>query len=133
MTDQSGSPSEVPDSSGWSATLYNKTAPFVYSPSYTAPVLDLLGAKSGERIIDFGCGSGEVTLQIAESVGEHGLVVGVDVSKSMVKKKHRILPFSSDETLKNPFGRSPKRNQMESSMRSFLMYNNYGSQSPVRG
>jgi ubiquinone/menaquinone biosynthesis C-methylase UbiE len=78
------SSSEAPDSSGWSASLYNQVASFVYSPSYTSPVLDLLAARSSEFIIDFGCGSGEVTMQIAETVGTHGLVVGVDQSASMV-------------------------------------------------
>lgn len=73
-----------PDSSGWSASQYNKTASFVYSTSFIAPVLDLLATKPGERIFDFGCGSGEVTLQISETVGKDGMVVGVDFSESMV-------------------------------------------------
>ena len=63
---------------------YNKT---IYSTSFTAPVLELLGllgAKPGESIFDFGCGSGEVTLQIMEAVGRDGLVVGVDSSENMV-------------------------------------------------
>ena len=74
------------DASGWSASLYNATAPFVYSLDFTAPVLSLLAAQPGERIIDFGCGSGEVAMEIertAKSGG--GLVVGVDQSESMVK------------------------------------------------
>lgn len=78
--------SDSPDASGWSASLYNKSVPFVYSPAFTAPVLELLAARPGERIIDFGCGSGEVTLEIKRVVelGEGGVVVGVDYSESMV-------------------------------------------------
>lgn len=76
------------DSSGWSASQYNKTASFVYSTSFIAPVLALLDTKPGERIFDFGCGSGEVTLQIAEMVGKDGVVVGVDLSDSMVSAKY---------------------------------------------
>jgi tRNA A58 N-methylase Trm61 len=83
--DPSSHSAEAPDASGWSASQYNKTASFVYSPSFTAPVLHLLAAKPGERIFDFGCGSGEVTMQIAEAVGKEGLVVGVDFSQSMVR------------------------------------------------
>lgn len=74
------------DSSGWSASLYNKTASFVYSPSYASPILDLLAAQPGERIIDIGCGSGELTndLQLVVELRDGGVVVGTDFSESMV-------------------------------------------------
>lgn len=68
----------------WSAQKYNNVASFVYSPKYTSAVLTLLDAKPGEHIIDFGCGSGEVTLELQKIVGETGKVVGVDASQSMV-------------------------------------------------
>ncbi|EIN12393.1 S-adenosyl-L-methionine-dependent methyltransferase [Punctularia strigosozonata HHB-11173 SS5] len=70
----------------WSADAYNKTASFVYSPAFTSPVLTLLDAQPGERIIDFGCGSGEVTLELQKTVGTGGLVVGSDSSESMIAK-----------------------------------------------
>ncbi|CAA7260979.1 unnamed protein product [Cyclocybe aegerita] len=76
------------DSSGWSASQYNKTASFVYSSAYTSPVLDLLAAKPGERILDLGCGSGEVTIVLQKLVeqAEGGVVVGTDYSESMINK-----------------------------------------------
>ncbi|KAK7056613.1 hypothetical protein VNI00_002330 [Paramarasmius palmivorus] len=78
---------EDPDKSGWSASQYNKSASFVYSAAYTSPVLELLSAKPGERIIDFGCGSGEVTLELERVVRPSGgCVVGVDASESMIHK-----------------------------------------------
>jgi ubiquinone/menaquinone biosynthesis C-methylase UbiE len=70
--------------SSYTATSYNKIASFVYSKQYTSAVLELLDPKPGERIIDFGCGSGELTLNLANIVGSNGLVVGVDASESMV-------------------------------------------------
>lgn len=79
------------DTSGWSATQYNSTASFVYSIAYTTPVLDLLEANPGERIIDFGCGSGELTTKIREKVGGGGTVVGVDMSESMVSEDIKSL------------------------------------------
>jgi len=78
--------SNAPDSSGWSASQYNKTASFVYSATFTAPVLELLNAQPGERILDVGCGSGEVTFLLQKIVEqkEGGMVVGTDFSESMV-------------------------------------------------
>jgi ubiquinone/menaquinone biosynthesis C-methylase UbiE len=73
--------------SAWDATKYNNTASFVYSSSFVAPVLELLDPRPGERILDLGCGSGEVTLELAKRVekSEGGVVVGVDFSASMVR------------------------------------------------
>ncbi|KAE9402304.1 S-adenosyl-L-methionine-dependent methyltransferase [Gymnopus androsaceus JB14] len=76
------------DSSGWSADLYNKNTNFVYSPAFTSPVLGLLAAKPGERIIDFGCGSGELSVVIEKIVKEKesGYLAAVDFSESMIDK-----------------------------------------------
>lgn len=72
--------------STWDADQYNISAPFVYSPTFVAPVLELLNPQPGERILDLGCGSGEVTIGISKVVEqkEGGRVVGVDFSESMV-------------------------------------------------
>jgi len=70
----------------WSASEYNKTAPYVYSTENTAPIIALLDPKPGEKIIDFGCGTGEVTLKLTEVVTDAGLVVGIDSSQSMIDK-----------------------------------------------
>ncbi|KAH7925884.1 S-adenosyl-L-methionine-dependent methyltransferase [Leucogyrophana mollusca] len=76
----------TPTSVDYSASQYNQTASFVYSPQFAAPVLSALNARAGERIVDFGCGSGELTLQIQEAVGGSGLVVGVDYNEDMIAK-----------------------------------------------
>ncbi|KAF9650378.1 S-adenosyl-L-methionine-dependent methyltransferase [Thelephora ganbajun] len=67
----------------WLASEYNEAASFVYSTENTAPVLALLDPKSGDKIIDFGCGSGEVTIKLSKVVADVGIVVGVDSSQSM--------------------------------------------------
>ncbi|KAH9922658.1 cyclopropane-fatty-acyl-phospholipid synthase [Fomitopsis serialis] len=80
----------------WSAANYQKTASFVFSNEFTAPVLTLLDAKPGERIIDVGCGSGEVTLQIQQLVGETGVV------HAFVGDAQAIdIPSTWDASLKN--------------------------------
>ena len=63
---------------------YSQNASFVYSAKYTNAVLGLLDAKPGERIIDLGCGTAELTRQIKEAVGAEGFVAGVDSSEEMV-------------------------------------------------
>jgi SAM-dependent methyltransferase len=69
----------------WSAQTYNTNAHFVYSDKFTAPVFALLDPKPGEKILDLGCGSGELTVKLAEIVGQGGVVVGTDYSESMVR------------------------------------------------
>lgn len=83
---------EKRDATGWSASTYNKVASFVYSKAYTSPVLELLAAQPGERILDLGCGSGELTKGLAKAVGSEGVVVGVDASESMVRTS--VIPIS---------------------------------------
>lgn len=70
----------------WSASQYNKAMSLVYSDANTRPVLDLLAPQPGERILDMGCGTGELTLRLQEIVGENGIVVGVDASRDMLEK-----------------------------------------------
>ena len=72
----------------WSAQAYNANASFVYSDVYTSPILSMLNPKPGEKIYDFGCGSGDLSVQIAKIVGEEGVVVGVDSSESMVRNRY---------------------------------------------
>ena len=79
--------------------VYTKNASFVYSDAYTAPVLGLLDAKPGERILDFGCGSGELTARLdafvrgeghrdsGSSDAEQGGVWGVDSNQKMVRAR----------------------------------------------
>jgi SAM-dependent methyltransferase len=71
----------------WSAFQYNKAASFVYSDAYTQHVLGLLSPKPGERILDLGCGTGELSFRLQEFVGESGLVLGVDSSENMVSSR----------------------------------------------
>ena len=66
------------------SSAYAKHASFVYNTANTSGVLGLLDAQPGERIIDLGCGTGQLTEIIRGLVGDGGSVVGVDSSSSMV-------------------------------------------------
>jgi trans-aconitate methyltransferase len=74
---QSGKTS--PPAQSWQADRYARHAHFV--PALGQPVLDLLEPKSGERILDLGCGDGVLTKKIVDA---GALVVGVDASADMV-------------------------------------------------
>ncbi|MGZ3461071.1 MAG: methyltransferase domain-containing protein, partial [Archangium sp.] len=49
----------------------------------------LLGACEGARILDAGCGVGEVTRELGALVGRTGQVLGLDLSEAMVTEARR--------------------------------------------
>lgn len=63
----------------WNHKLYNKKHVFVYN--YGADLIHLLNPKKKERILDLGCGSGQLTAKIGEFLEE---VIGMDKSEEMI-------------------------------------------------
>jgi ubiquinone/menaquinone biosynthesis C-methylase UbiE len=61
-----------------------------------APVADILidraRAKAGERIVDVGCGSGAISIALAQKVGPSGQVLGIDISGPMLARARQIAP-----------------------------------------
>lgn len=47
-------------------------------------LLKLAGIQPGMRVLDIGCGAGDVTMQIASIVGESGQVTGVDADAAVL-------------------------------------------------
>jgi SAM-dependent methyltransferase len=50
----------------------------------TAATLKCAAAKAGERVLDIGCGAGQTSVMLAEAVGSHGHVTGVDISAPLL-------------------------------------------------
>lgn len=73
--------------SGWDAARYQDKHSFVWR--YGADLLDLLAPEPGERILDVGCGTGQLTAEIARR-GAH--VVGLDNSEEMLAEARRNFP-----------------------------------------
>lgn len=61
-------------------------------------VLDSLDIKSGQVVVDLGCGNGYFTLRMARRVGETGKVLGVDIQKEMLDL---LVQRASEAGLKN--------------------------------
>lgn len=50
----------------------------------TALLLARLGIAGGENVLEIGCGTGALTVPLAEAVGDHGRLVAVDISEPML-------------------------------------------------
>jgi trans-aconitate methyltransferase len=71
----------------WNANLYNAKHDFVWK--YGSDVVSLLDPRAGESILDLGCGTGHLTVQIAEAGAR---VAGVDRSAEMVAAARLAYP-----------------------------------------
>ncbi|HET9493632.1 MAG TPA: class I SAM-dependent methyltransferase [Chloroflexia bacterium] len=57
--------------------------------SLRSMTLDLAALRPGERVLDTGCGTGELTTAAARRVGKKGVVHGVDASPEMIEVARR--------------------------------------------
>jgi trans-aconitate methyltransferase len=90
----------------WDASLYSDKHAFVFNLGQG--VLDLLAPQPGEHILDVGCGTGQLTKQIADAVGPEGRVVGIDSSPAMIeaaKASYPELDFRVMSVTEMPFSR----------------------------
>jgi SAM-dependent methyltransferase len=49
------------------------------------------GVAAGEKVLEVGCGTGAFTVPLAATVGEHGAVLGADISAAMLAEAHKRL------------------------------------------
>jgi trans-aconitate 2-methyltransferase len=74
-------------SSAWDAARYQDQHSFVWR--YGANLLELLDPQPGERILDIGCGTGQLTEEIAR---RGALVTGIDYSAEMLADARKNFP-----------------------------------------
>jgi len=55
-------------------------------------LLHLSGIKQGDFVLDIGCGTGELTIEIAKLVGPTGRVIAVDIDEHRIKIAKENLP-----------------------------------------
>jgi trans-aconitate methyltransferase len=71
----------------WDTERYQSRHSYVFA--YGEGLVEMLEPQAGERILDLGCGSGQLTAKIAES-GAH--TIGLDQSKEMIAEARRNFP-----------------------------------------
>ena len=74
-------------SNDWNPELYDGKHSFVWK--LAASVVELLNPRPTERILDVGCGTGQLTASIAES---GACVIGIDNSVDMITEARRLFP-----------------------------------------
>ena len=84
MTDN---PQPSPNGGAWDAATYNTHFSFVWE--FATDLLSALKPAKGEKILDIGCGTGQLTAAIAEA---GSTVTGIDNDEAMVSRARQNFP-----------------------------------------
>jgi ubiquinone/menaquinone biosynthesis C-methylase UbiE len=60
--------------------------------AWASPVADAAGIRTGNRVLDVGCGTGVLAREALRRVGQEGQVVGVDLNEGMLAVAARTAP-----------------------------------------
>jgi ubiquinone/menaquinone biosynthesis C-methylase UbiE len=55
-------------------------------------LIERIAPKTGDRIVDVGCGCGAISIALAERVAPDGSVLGVDISAPMLERARQLAP-----------------------------------------
>jgi demethylmenaquinone methyltransferase/2-methoxy-6-polyprenyl-1,4-benzoquinol methylase len=74
----------------------NSVISFKQHVRWRADIMKRMNVKSGSKVLDVCCGTGDWTLLLADAVGPNGEVTGLDFSKNMLKiGKEKVEHFSN--------------------------------------
>jgi trans-aconitate 2-methyltransferase len=80
----------------WDAQAYSRAS--LPQRDWARDVIERLSLEGDETVLDAGCGSGEVTLELLKQI-PRGRVLAVDASVAMVDRARRILPADRTDFL----------------------------------
>ncbi len=86
-SEAAGSPPQSPVGGVWDARTYNTHFSFVWE--FASDLLSVLDPRPGEKVLDVGCGTGQLTSAIAEAGAE---VTGIDNDEAMVGLARQNFP-----------------------------------------
>lgn len=81
----------------WDAQAYSRVS--LPQQEWAREVIERLSLDGDETVLDAGCGSGNVTLELLERV-PRGRILAVDASVAMVDQARRVLPTDRTEVLR---------------------------------
>jgi len=71
------------------APVYDPLLKPIYAP-FRRRALKMLELKPGSVVLDLACGTGQNFPYLSSAVGKNGALVGIDVSKGMLRKARRV-------------------------------------------
>ncbi|TMM16017.1 MAG: class I SAM-dependent methyltransferase [Actinobacteria bacterium] len=92
--DEHGTAANAEAIEAWDGPLYDRFVRFRHLLTaglgmHGEEALRLMPPRSGERVLDIGCGFGDTALRVAGLVGPHGQVLGVDASPRFIEAARR--------------------------------------------